>query len=30
MGRKPEEVNEEIRGRYVKYLERVKKKNEKK
>jgi ElaB/YqjD/DUF883 family membrane-anchored ribosome-binding protein len=30
MGRKPEEVNEEIRGRYVKYLERVKKKKEKK
>jgi hypothetical protein len=29
MGRRPDEVNEEIRERYVKYLERMKKKKEK-
>jgi len=27
-GRKPEEVNEPIRDKYTKYLERMKKKNE--
>ena len=29
LGRKPEEVNEEIRERYAKYLERMRKKIEK-
>ena len=29
MGRKPDEVNEEIRGKYVKYLARMRKKQDK-